>query len=729
MSNLKKLSLGDQHFGKSVELVYDGTTLYLFKPRGARVEKAFEAFLSALKQEGFPYIPSSEHVFEDGDDWYKSEFVQHLPAENEEDVRLFFNRCGALIFLAYLFNSIDFHHENIVACKDSPILIDEETLMNGEPDDNNNSQNKDLKHSVASSHFLPLIWKHFQNDYVQLSGVFTNRSPYSNMLVFHDEICQPYDYLDEITHGFTSCYMFALTHRVFLRSAVEKFTGCHFRNVLRPSEYYAKFIDIVQKFPEDKRTIVAETLLAEAHKRDKRENRLDFMRKTLDKEVESVVRGDIPHFTSLYESRDLFCGGENVRKDFLRKSPRECVSERLDDLNAGDCEAQKRIIIQSLDAVRPIEQRVLQPAATTDPIRAAFEKLENGCISVISTQWIKLEAAQNNNLYLQNAGWGLYSGLTGILCAYAAFYYRTGNRVYLDALTEHFRSLKVFIDSIERSISISDNSGRLQDGIGGILNALLHICDLTGERVFYEYSVRLAEKLTPSFDGNCGDLLCGAAGLALALPKLPETIAAPLAEVLLPKLAEFKPTLTGAAHGAAGIALAVAAVQRVLKTNEYDKNIIDFISFEETYYSSEKHNWRDLRDETLTGAYMNGWCSGAGGVAMSRKRLFALTDNEEIKALCARDLERAAVNLSSDTVMKRDSLCCGNASRLMAASCIGVKNDGLYERLCQAICADALTLVHLNDTCDHVYGLMQGVAGAGYAAAMYGDEKSGGMLL
>ena len=38
---------------------------------------------------------------------------------------------------------------------------------------------------------------------------------------------------------------------------------------------------------------MAETLLAEAHKRDKRENRLDFMRKTLDKEVESVVRGDI----------------------------------------------------------------------------------------------------------------------------------------------------------------------------------------------------------------------------------------------------------------------------------------------------------------------------------------------------------------------------------------------------------------------------------------------------
>ncbi len=728
MSEVKKYSLGDQHFGKSVELIDDGTTKHLLKPRDARVEKALGAFLKTLKQEGFPFLPSSEYVLEDGADWYKSALVKHLPAKTSDDVKLFFNRSGALLFLSYLLCSNDLHMENVVACQNSIVIVDAETLINGEPE---KSVHKlvGLSNSVTASHLLPVHWKYIDGRLWQTAGLFTDSPNDRNMLYFNSEVCQPYDYLEDITSGFTAFYHFTMQHFDIIRDAVRVFEGCRFRKILRPTECYAKFIDIVQKFPEDKRATVAETLLAEAHKRDKRENRLDFMRKTLDKEVESVVRGDIPHFTSLYESRDLYCGGENVRTDFLRKSPRECVSERLDKLNAEDCEAQKRIIIQSLDAVRPIEQRVLQPAATTDPIRAAFEKLENGCISVISTQWIKLEAAQNNNLYLQNAGWGLYSGLTGILCAYAAFYYRTGNRVYLDALTEHFRSLKVFIDSIERSISISDNSGRLQDGIGGILNALLHICDLTGERVFYEYSVRLAEKLTPSFDGNCGDLLCGAAGLSLALPKLPETIAAPLAEVLLPKLAEFKPTLTGAAHGAAGIALAVAEVQRVLKTNEYDKNIIDFISFEETYYSSEKHNWRDLRDETLTDAYMNGWCSGAGGVAMSRKRLFALTDNEEIKALCARDLERAAVNLSSDTVMKRDSLCCGNASRLMAASCIGVKNDRLYERLCQAICADALTLAHLNDTCDHVYGLMQGVAGAGYAAAMYGDEKSGGMLL
>ena len=729
MSEVKKFSLGDQHFGRSVELIDDGTTKYLFKPRGARVEKALEAFLQKLKQEGFPFVPSCEHVFEDGGDRYKSELVRHLPAENEDDVRLFFNRCGALLFICYLLHTNDLHHENLIACQNTPVIVDAETLINGEPDGGEESKKQFLADTVTFTHILPIVWLYQNEKFIQMSGLFCNIPDDRNMLYRDGEICQPYDHLDEITEGFVACYEYAMAHRELLREAVGLFEGCHFRKILRPTDYYAKFVTIVQKFPEDKRRPVAEALLAEAHKRDKREGRLEYMRRALECEVEAVVQGDIPHFTSLYESRDLYCGGENVRTDFLRLSPRECVLNRLASLSAEDCEAQKRIIMQSIDAVRPIKERVPLPYGGTDPIRAAYEKLENGCISVISTQWIMLEAAQNNNLYLQNAGWGLYSGLTGILCAYAAFYHKTGERMYLDALLRHYRDFGAFIDTIERKVPLSDSSGRLQDGLGGMLNALLHIHELTGERVFYDDAVRLARKLEPVFEGECGDLLGGAAGLALSLPKLPAETAKPLARTLLPKLGAYEAALTGAAHGAAGIATAIAAAEKVLGTHEYDSKINELISFEEKYFDNKKNNWRDLRDETRQDAFMNGWCSGAGGMAMTRKRLAELTDNEELRAVCRRDVERARINLASDTVLKRDSLCCGNASRLMAASCIGIKNEILYERLCRAICTDTLTLVHLIDTCDHNFGLMQGLAGAGYAVAMYGDEKSGGMLL
>ena len=56
----KTFQLGDSHFGKSVELVVDGDNKYILKPRCGNVEIAFEAFLSELKQEGFPFVPECE---------------------------------------------------------------------------------------------------------------------------------------------------------------------------------------------------------------------------------------------------------------------------------------------------------------------------------------------------------------------------------------------------------------------------------------------------------------------------------------------------------------------------------------------------------------------------------------------------------------------------------------------------------------------------------------------
>ncbi|MBQ8980022.1 MAG: hypothetical protein IJ077_00240, partial [Eubacterium sp.] len=57
------------------------------------------------------------------------------------------------------------------------------------------------------------------------------------------------------------------------------------------------------------------------------------------------------------------------------------------------------------------------------------------------------------------------------------------------------------------------------------------------------------------------------------------------------------------------------------------------------------------------------------------------------------------------------------------------KNSRLYTLLCDRIKDDSIVLLHPCDTDDRDFGLMQGLAGVIYAVAMYGDEKSGGMLL
>ncbi|MEE3450589.1 MAG: DUF4135 domain-containing protein [Acutalibacteraceae bacterium] len=720
--------LGDSHFGRFVELVKDGENKYIIKPRSGLVEKAFEAFLSELKQGGFPHIPECEHILEQNGESFKSEYVKNAPAESDRDIELYFKRCGSLIFLTYILCSNDLHCENIIACKNSPVIVDSETLINGLPDKPKNTL-KNLISTVTASQLLPIMWQ-FENDApIQASGFLSNRKGDKNTLFYNNAPCYIYDHIEEVCEGFNEIYEYSLNNKNILLSALNNFEGCFFRILLRPTEVYSRMLALAEKFPEAKRKYILESLLSAAYKKDVRKDRFEYMHKAFEAEANSLLNGDIPHFSIKFDKLDLFSGESIVADKFLQLSPKSCVHERIFNLSEDDRIAQIKIIKQSLQSSKPIEQYSFVPIIGNNIVKSSFDLLENGYISALSSGWIQIEAASDNNVYLQNAGFGLYNGLIGILCAYAALYHKTGEKKYLNTLIAHYEPFSRFIDTMNASIPLNDSVGRLQDGLGGIINALFHIWELTKEDIFRSDAINLAKKIVPIFNGeSAGDILGDVAGISLMLPKLPGEIALPFAKTMSTIISNSNPSLTGAAHGAAGIALAAACVQKVLNSNELEKKIIDLLRFEEKFFDIEKNNWQDLR-YTDKIAFMNGWCSGAGGEAMIRKRILSLTDNETIKNLCMQDINRAAENLKSNTVLKRDSLCCGNSSRLMALSCLGVQNNDLYTTIEKRFFDDNLCFVHILDTCDVNYGLMQGISGVCYALIMYGNELSGGMLL
>ncbi|MBP3599775.1 MAG: hypothetical protein J6J30_01710, partial [Clostridia bacterium] len=85
--------------------------------------------------------------------------------------------------------------------------------------------------------------------------------------------------------------------------------------------------------------------------------------------------------------------------------------------------------------------------------------------------------------------------------------------------------------------------------------------------------------------------------------------------------------------------------------------------------------------------------------------------------------------LSSADEQKKDSLCCGNASILAAASAIGVSNDKLFESLSARLKNWDINIYTPLNTCSINCGLMQGITGIGYVLAMYGDPLCGDMLV
>ena len=726
MADKKSIPLGDKHCGKQVELITDGEVKYLFKPRSACAERGLEAFLLTLEQEGFPFLPACEHVLEESENGFKSAFCEHLSAENDEDVELYFKRCGALIFFSYLFGSNDLHYENIIASKDTPVLIDCETLMCPETESFNGNL-KSLTSSVMKSHLLP-NWRVEGGVAKLTAGLISDRADAPNHLQYNGSPCYIYDYENEVLQGFKSTYSCALQHIDIVKKALDCFEGSHFRFLLRPTELYAKFIELANKLDTEKREPMVRALLSAAHQNDVRENRLEYMAKVLDEEVSAVLNGDIPCFFAHYNELDLYGNGGLLADGFFSASPKKCVVDKLNSLSVEDMTAQCRVISQSIAATRPIEKYVPRTYAGEDIYNLMFSRLEAGYVSAISAGFTQLEYGSDDNLYFQSVDFELYDGLSGILCAYAALYSKTGNKSCLNALKSHYAPLGEYIKECSE-FSINKSTVSLQSGISGVIACLLHIYDLTGEQMFYSDALTLAKKLKPQINGEVMyDLLGGLAGLAVQLPKLPENISVPLAEVVLPRLAAYNPELTGAAHGAAGIALGICAAQSCLKTNDFDAKVLELLHFEEEHYNEEANNWQDLRVSDKVG-FMHGWCSGVGGEAMARKSLLTLTENAEIISICNRDLERAEKNLCSDFTAKRDSLCCGNAARLTACSNLNLKNTGLYTLLCDRIKNGSLNMFHPCDTADKNYGLMQGLAGVIYAITMYGDERSGGMLI
>ena len=528
--------------------------------------------------------------------------------------------------------------------------------------------------------------------------------------------------------GFEAAYRFSLEHEEVILRALTQFEGCTFRMILRPSKVYDSFMRIGAVMQHDKAEQGIRELLSVGYRKDVREKRLQQMQPVLEKELGALLSGNIPLFHIRYNAHALYCGEEVLVEDFLALTPQQSVKQRLAALSFGDMQAQKRMISQSFAAVRPVQEHMKTPCREGLELETCFQRIEEGYIASLAAGWMQLDRDDDTScLFFRNCGFGLYSGTAGILCAYAAMYHSTKDDKYLHALMAHYQHFKNVLVHLGtpamRAQSIS-----LQSGVSGVINALLHIYALTGERCFYEDGAALFEAIDTSEVPQQGDLLGGCAGLALVLPKIHTQKSADLAKRMLPRLVAEEPVLTGAAHGAAGLALAICAAQQAADTDAYNQRILELMQSENTYYSAACHNWQDLRYSDKT-VFMNGWCSGAAGVAMVRKYIAQATKSTELKKLCRLDIARATENLTAHIVLPRDSLCCGNAARLMALSYLGEQNEDLYQHLCNAVRSDSLQLFHPHKTCDENFGLMQGLAGIAYALAMYQNPLSGGMLL
>lgn len=128
--NIKRIHLnaGDQHNGEStVILEFENNEKIVYKPGSLSTTKVYNRLLTWINTELNIELKQFEVIDRGTYGWLQ--FVEEEECQHERDIKMFFEKAGVLLGVAYFLNSRDYHYENVIASGNSPVLIDHETIV------------------------------------------------------------------------------------------------------------------------------------------------------------------------------------------------------------------------------------------------------------------------------------------------------------------------------------------------------------------------------------------------------------------------------------------------------------------------------------------------------------------------------------------------------------------------------------------------------------------------
>ncbi|MEA2602771.1 MAG: hypothetical protein QOF89_3763 [Acidobacteriota bacterium] len=291
----------------------------------------------------------------------------------------------------------------------------------------------------------------------------------------------------------------------------------------------------------------------------------------------------------------------------------------------------------------------------------------------------------------QPLGPHLYAGSSGIILFLAALghvleedEYRT---VAISALTPVRRRLAALVADSATATNLQLRLGGVI-GLGALIYSLVRLSGWLAEPVLLEEACGVATLLTPEriAADDTHELMYGSAGALLGLLLLDREALAPwrdrvqplaravaCGEHLLrrrlsrngdPRAWPFngRPPTAGFAHGASGIAYALARLAVRCGRDDFRQAAFEGLEYERLHYCPEQRNWRGTAEKPN----LTAWCSGAPGIALSRLEILHLLDSPapDGPRSIQDELLLALETTHSAAEADFDFLCCGNMGRV-----------------------------------------------------------------
>ena len=727
------------------------------------------------------------------------EFLQARTCTSKAEVERFYQRQGSYLALLYALEATDFHAENLIAMGEHPMLIDLESLFH--PHVSIPAEQKFglpgfelIGHSVQRVGMLPQrMWSNEEHEGVDISGlggqagqmmptpsprwvgVGTDQMHLSRERVEIDlsqnrpslngKDIQTLEYSGSILKGFSSTYRLLIQHREeLLTQMLPRFAHDDIRCLLRPTRTYGMlFADCFHP-----------NMLRDALDRDRLLDRLwlgvefqPYLKRIIAAEQDDLRRGDIPLFGSRADSLDLFTSdGENIPA-FFEESGIALATRHIQQLDEEDLERQLWIIHASFTSTilgnDGIQHKTLHLQPSKTPL--THERLLASALAVgerlkkETVGWLGVNPVKEREWHLLATEEDLYSGTSGIALFLAYLGAMTGEERYTILARTTLPALRHIVAQKKKHNTFG-GIGTFS-GVGSYIYLLSHLGALWHEPELFEEAEELVKLLPTSIaiDKNF-DVMGGSAGCIASLLSLFQvapsdaivTAAILCGDHLLACAEKMERgigwrtpgsdiPLTGFAHGNAGIALNLLRLFEASKEERFRDGAVAAMEYERGLFSTQHHNWPDLRVDTAEEKkgeqsdeekFMVAWCHGAPGIGLGRLGSLKILDDEAIRA----EIDAALDTTTEIGFGMNHSLCHGDMGNidtvLMAAQVLDRPEyregiDKLSAMLLESIEKQGwVTGVPLGV---ETPGLMVGLAGTGYALLRLADPEKVPSLL
>lgn len=577
-----------------------------------------------------------------------------------------------------------------------------------------------------------------------------------NLATLNGEFIQPYEFLNEIEEGFEKTYSFLLNHKKEVCEKLSAFCTTPIRYLIRETQQYSMML-MTYFHPDNLVESVAPAIVLSRLVGVKNTEKDEKELWKWQQEIRELIEVDIPYFWYDAFKNDLHTGGGHVFKDYFKSPTINNVINRLCQMDDIDMRRQEKLIRAAL---LPGTKRNIEKKKKTDAsfdINISQDDIETiiaGRIGEILLQeaiwsddgkdvgWISIVMAgyRERGYLIRPMGLYLYDGLSGILLFMNRLEDRIPKKEYEDIVDILLEKLFNHTSQLYKESSAEDVPTGAFSGEASIALVYILLYVSSKDTVFLEFLYRqcqVIERLLP-YDKTY-DVTGGNAGAALVFLYAYEITgnvkylewAEKAGNYLLHHATEYEwglgwnnpfagKALTGFAHGASGIMLALAKLSFYSGNEKYSEAAYRAYQFEEHFYHEKDLDWEDLRyteSNEKPKEYSMAWCHGWGGIVMARMATAEYVQGKFKEQL--RGTYDFAQKKKSAYQSDSFSLChgkCGNAALLY--------NEGKYEKADEWRTSVFREIYEFGDDIQEGlgiqecanFGLIGGITGIGYSS-------------